>query len=306
MDNLDLSRPMPQFGDTSVNLMNDARTWYNSLQITALHKVSNSLTLHGTETYSKTMDAGTWADQNYGIRARNVDGGDMRHTITLSGVWLLPVGRGRMLLPEANRIVDTAIGGWEFSSLFIMHTGTPQGVPGYYLNNAKISRHPLGSNPLYIDVFAPFGEQYENVCGQYVVVPYEHGSQSAPPWCNSTTGPPPSSYTNAWSYSGYDGTRTGVINFMDQPTYGAAPAIDDTGLRTAGSKQFDTNLSKNFSLVENFKLQIRIDAFNVLNHPEWSGGATSSSGSVNNGTIYKPTSVSNNPRVTQLSAKITW
>jgi hypothetical protein len=304
MDNLDLSRPMPQFGDTSVNLMNDARTWYNSLQITALHKVSNSLTLHGTETWSKSMDAGTWADQYYGIRARNIDSGDMAHTITISGVYLLPVGRGRMFLPEAPRVVDAAIGGWEFSGLFIMHTGTPQGVPGYYLNNAKISRHALASDKDYIEVMAPFGEQYTQVCGKYVVVPYEHAAQAPPPWCQQGQNPG-TTWSNAWNYN-YDGPRTGVVNFEDVPSYAQSAAVDYSGIRTADSKQFDTNLSKNFSLVENLKLQIRIDAFNVLNHPEWSGGATSSTSSNTNGMIYKPSGTSNNARVTQLSAKVTW
>jgi len=62
--------------------------------------------------------------------ARNIDGGDMAHRITISGVYMLPVGRGHMLLRDTNRVVDAVIGGWEFSSLFIMQTGTPQGVQG--------------------------------------------------------------------------------------------------------------------------------------------------------------------------------
>ena len=284
-DNLDLSRPMPQFGDTQVNDMNDARTWYNSLQITALHKVSNSLTLHGTETWSKSMDAGTWADQYYGIRARNIDGGDMAHRITISGVYMLPVGRGHMLLRDTNRVVDAVIGGWEFSSLFIMQTGTPQGVPGYYLNSAKIKRHYISGKPLYISVFSPFAERYVQTGTTWSVEPYLGTSVAA--------------------YN-YDGPNTGVINFMDVPSYAPASVVDYSGIRQAGTKQFDTNLSKNFSLVNRLKLQIRIDAFNVLNHPEWSGGADTTTSDPNEGTIYKPNGASNNARVTQLSAKVTW
>ena len=129
---------MPQFGDVTESQMNDGRSWYNSLQVTALHRASNSLTLHGTWTYSKSMDAGGWTDQHYGIKARNIDSGDVTHSITISAVYQLPVGRGRTLLPTVNRIVDTVIGGWELSGMSLLATGTPITVTSYYLHNAKL------------------------------------------------------------------------------------------------------------------------------------------------------------------------
>lgn len=287
---LDLSRPMPQFGDVTVNDMNDARTWYNSLQITVLHKVSNSLTLHGTETWSKLMDAGTWADQNYGTRKRTLDGNDMPHRITISGVYMVPVGRGRMLLPNSNRLIDSVIGGWELSSMFLWQSGTPQSVPGYYLHNAKVTRHNQSNNG-YIRVFAPFAERYTQVNGEYVVQPYEGASN----------------YGSTFKYD-YDGPTPTLPNFMDVPSYAPAANVEYSGIRTAGVRQFDSSLDKNFSLYENFKLQLRIDAFNVLNHPEWTGGAdTNTSFDANLGAITKgPTGASNNPREMQLSLKVSW
>lgn len=292
-NNLDLSRPMPQFGDTPVNDMNDARTWYNSLQITALHRVNNSLTLHGTETWSKTMDAGTWLDQYYGLRNRNIDSGDIPNRITISGVYMLPVGRGRMLLPTANRIVDTVVGGWELSSMFIMQSGTPQAVPGYYLHNAKVSRH-IQKNNGYIRVFAPFAEHWEEKNGQWSVYQY-NGEQT----CNNNS-------CTTFNYA-YDGPTSTTPNFMDVPSYAPAAWVIYSGIRQAGVKQFDTSLDKNFALHENYRLQLRLDAFNVLNHPEWTGGASTTTSDANLGVITKgPTGASNNPRQMQISAKIIW
>jgi len=295
MANLDLSRPMPQFGDVNHQLENDARTWYNSLQITVLHKFSDSLTLHGTETWSKQMDAGTWLDQNYGTRQRGIDNNDMPHRITISGIYELPVGRGRMLFHDTNRLVDAVIGGWELSSLFIWQSGTPQGMPGYILNNAHVKRH-IDKSTGYIRVFAPYAEHYVQVNNVPVLQQYD-GSLN---------------YGSVFHYT-YDGPNPGSANFMDVPTYAPAalsgnPAVNWSGIRTAGLRQFDSSFAKNFALHENLKLQLRVDAFNLLNHPEWTGGAdTGTSFDANLGTITKgPTGASNNPRAMQLSAKIVW
>lgn len=284
IDTLDLSRPMPQFGDVTENDQNDARTWFNSLQITALYRVSNSLTLHGTETWSRAMDAGSWTDQNYGIRARHIDSADMAQRVTLSAVYQLPIGRGRLLLPTANRIVDGAIGGWELTGLSALQSGQPETVPTYYLHNAKVKRH-IQADHGYIRVFAPFAEHYVQQGSQWVVQQYEgHGV----------------------TYD-YDGSNPGSANFMDVPSYSPKQDVDYSGIREAGVKNFDSSLAKNFSIWEDLKLQVRIDAFNVLNHPEWTGNASTSTTDPNLGVINKgPTGPSNGSRVTQLSAKITW
>lgn len=287
---LDLSRPMPQFGDVTEHLVNDARTWYNSLQITVLHRINNSLTLHGTETWSKTMNAGTWADQNYGIRNRTLDSNDMPHRITVSGMYQLPIGRGRMILSGSNRIVDSLIGGWELSSMFIWQSGVPQGIPGYYLHNAKVSRH-IQKNNGYIRVFAPHAEHYVQSGNTYVVQQYE-GSIN-----NGST----------FHYD-YDGPTPSTPYFLDVPSYAPSAMVEYSGVRTAGVRQFDSSFAKNFAIYENLRFQLRLDAFNVLNHPEWTQAAnTSTSFDANLGVITKgPTGASNDPRRMQLSAKITW
>jgi hypothetical protein len=286
----DLSRPMPQFQDVTENEQNDARTWYNSLQITVLHKFSDSLTLHGTETWSKTMDAGTWADQNYGVRNRTIDSNDMAHRITISGIYQLPFGRGHMLLSHVNRLLDEAVNGWQLAGMSIIQSGVPQSVPGYYLHNAKLSRH-IQSNG-YIRVFAPYAEHYvQNGNGSWSVQQYDGSTNNG----------------SVFHYT-YDGTNTGVVHFMDVPSYAPSAMVEYSGIRQAGLRRFDASFSKNFPVYKTMKLQIRLDAFNVLNHPEWTGGAdTSTSFDANLGVITKgPTGSSVDPRRMQLSGKLTW
>jgi len=278
---LNFTRPFPQFGDITEHQLNSARTWYNSLQVTGAHKWNNSLTLHGTWTWSKLMDAGGYADTVYRVPSRTLDGNDRTHRITLSGVYLLPVGRGRSFLGNTNRIVDGAIGGWELGSLYIYQTGTPWGVPGgtAYLNSAYVKPHIQQDNG-FIRLVSPCGEQYkEDSTGKYSIVqlPYDN-----------------------------DSTCT-QANFLQVPTFGETPNIVYSGIRIPRSHQFDTNLSKNFAIVERATLQVRLEAFNVLNHPLWSEAPDNNTNDSTFGLIQKgPSGQSNLPRQVQLSAKVSW
>lgn len=59
-------------------------------------------------------------------------------------------------------------------------------------------------------------------------------------------------------------------NFLQIPNYGATTNTVYSGIRIPRSQQFDVNLSKNFALVERATLQLRLEAFNALNHPLFS------------------------------------
>ncbi|MFC5864024.1 TonB-dependent receptor domain-containing protein [Acidicapsa dinghuensis] len=280
---LNFTRPFPEFGDITEYQTNYYRTWYNSLQVTAMHKWSNSLTVHGTWTWSKLMDAGGWADSTYRIPYRSIDANDYTHRVTLSGVYLLPVGRGRSFLPNANRVVDGVIGGWELGSLYIYQTGAPWILPTnpneVYLHSAYVKPHIQTDNG-YIRLAAACAQQYTEVNGTYVLKNLAYD---------------------------YDGSCPNGADFQQVPTYGETPQNVYTGIRIPRYHQFDANLSKNFALWENFHLQVRLEAFNVLNHPLWSESPDGSTNDTSFGEITRgPSGQSNLPRQMQVSAKITW
>ena len=123
---------------------NGARSWYNALQLTYQHKWDKGLTIHGTWAWSKLMNAGGWADNNYLIPLRGLDPNlDRTHSITASVVYELPVGRGRTFLGNTNRVVDAVVGGWEFASMAFIYSGNIWQAPGGwdYVGNPKIKPH---------------------------------------------------------------------------------------------------------------------------------------------------------------------
>ena len=249
VNTLNYTRPFPQFGDITEYQLNDGHTWYNSLQVTAAHKWNRSLTLHGTYTWSKQMDSGGFQDTTFRVPSRHIDGNDRTNRVTISGVYLLPVGRGRSFLGSTNRIVDGAIGGWEFGSLFIYQTGTPYGVPGQDNQIASPYVHPyINPSNGFIRLVAPCVEQWvEDKSGNYSLQQLTQYDKDY-----HCTGP--------------------NLHRVPNASYGPNTNTVYTGVRIPSIYQFDTNLSKNFQLVERLALQIRIEAFNVLNHPLWSEG----------------------------------
>jgi hypothetical protein len=279
-----LLRPMPAFNDI-YELVNSGRSWYNSMQTTFTHRWTNSLTLLAGWTWQKTMDAGAWADERYGLHERIIDPLDMTHKINISGVYNLPVGRGHAFFGNANRAIDGVIGGWELGSQYTFTTGMPITIQGVDMNGyAKV---PLQTEQgIYVRGFAPCTNQYVQ------------GSSGA--WSlQAVTG---------YVYSGTCNTS----NFTLQPQYGITPNLEYTGIRARPTDLFDVNLSKFFVITERFKLQLRINAFNVLNHPqfgtvaqpyngEWDTGPTDP----NFGT-YSKLAGSNNPRNVELNLKLLW
>jgi hypothetical protein len=275
-----LTRPMPGFADIFENV-SDGRSWYNSLQATVNHKWNNSLTLRGGWTWQKTMDAGSWADQRYGLRQRIIDPLDMTHKVSISGVYNLPVGRGHAFFGNSNRVVDGVIGGWELASTYTFITGMPVTIGGVNMNSyAKV---PLQKeDPIYTRAFAPCTNQW---------VQATNGSWSLQP-------------VTGYVYSG----SCPQFNFTLQPQYGITPNLEYTGIRARPTELFDVNLSKYFNITERVKFQLRVNAFNVLNHPqfgtvpfEFDTGATDPTFGT-----YSKLSGSNNPRNLELALKVLW
>jgi hypothetical protein len=280
----EFSRAFPEFSDITEYQLNEGRSWYNSLQITGTHKMGQDLTFHGTWTWSKTMDSGGFADGNYRILSRTLDGNDITHRATLSGVYMLPVGRNRRFLGDSNRIVDAVIGGWELASLYIFETGHPWQFGGLdYLHNAAVPHRADPSIPGSIRGAAPcVGGWTEIKEFDWQVTPYPEASSCM--------------------------TSAGVMNydFIAQAPYSPQPNIVYSGIRIPNFNQIDANLSKNFHPTERFTVQTRLEGFNVLNHPVFQNGYDSNPSDPQFGTILKQWGQTNVPRQGQIAVKVLW
>jgi hypothetical protein len=116
--------------------------------------------------------------------------------------------------------------------------------------------------------------------------------------------PGPATLLNSYDY---DGNCSPGANFEQVPSFGKTRNTVYSVICLPRTQQFDANLSKNFGLVDRLKLQVRLEAFNGLNHPLWSEQPDDSTNDSTFGLILRGVDgQSNLPRQMQVSAKIVW
>ena len=118
-------RPLPQFGRVDIK-SSGSSTNFNGFQLSLYRRAANGLQLGTQYMWSHAFDEGSLgggesaAPQNASCRSCEYasTNQDVRHTLTVNGVYELPYGRGE----GAMRYV---FGGWQLSGLMQARTGRP-------------------------------------------------------------------------------------------------------------------------------------------------------------------------------------
>jgi len=132
---------------------------YNALQAVLRQRASHGLEFTLNYTYGKAM---TNSLGNYGLNVNGYSGAfqnyynsaadygpagyDVTHNISGTGVYALPVGRGKEYLSGINRILDEAIGGWKISTAGVAYSGFPETLTTGAPNGAEITGSSNNSN----------------------------------------------------------------------------------------------------------------------------------------------------------------
>jgi hypothetical protein len=218
----------------------------------------------------------------------------------VSSVYLLPIARGRGIFPNMPRAVDVIAGGWRVAGIYVYQSGIPQALNGWIIdmnanggnllprkrywagsNNPWFPSLPVSGNS-YIQRMKPCVAQYDVVSGALNWIP-----QSQPLVASGLCTKPNYILTNS--------------------TYEIQPNNNYTGIRLGPKNQLDANIGKNFALPRGLNFQMRIDAFNVLNHVQsTTSGFDTSTSSGTFGTLQLGTSRGSDlsQRYIQIAGKI--
>jgi Carboxypeptidase regulatory-like domain/TonB dependent receptor len=143
-----LLRPHPEFCDINETDAPGGDSYYDALQVNYTHRVSRGLTLLASYTFSKFIDDVTgpegWASTSpsttrnvYDLGLdRSVDATDTPHSVVLSYVYEIPVGRGKQFGSGMNGVMNAIVGGWQTTGIATLKQGFPLGIssPGNGLN----------------------------------------------------------------------------------------------------------------------------------------------------------------------------
>ena len=199
---------------------------------------------YGTDSYDRQLDYG------------NVTG-TRRNRWLSTGVYELPIGRGKGIAGSANRLTDLAIGGWQISSIFLWQSGPYLTA---YLPSNDIDPSGTGSGTL-------FGRQQR---------PDRVGNgnaahHSAAGWFNKNAFTCPGTAGGIATLTVQTDPATGVT--ASPCTVGATTApigrfgTESVGdLEGPGTVSLSAGLSKAFFLTETVKLRAEGTFTNILNH----------------------------------------
>jgi hypothetical protein len=284
--------PYPQFcgGLTPLN-ENAGYSTYNSFQGKAEKRISHGLWFLGSYTWSKFISSGI--DQQFGCcgpdqyvglispyqrkRNKSLDAQDVPHTLSLTSLYELPMGKGHRFLGSVKGLGDKLVSGWQVNGIFRAQSGIPFvfrssqcNIPGQFSMGCMPGVLP-GANPFAAD----FGG-------------YDPG---AGPLLNRAA------FEN--------GANNGVFSF--DPGHGSRT----TNIRQSTFRKFDFVLEKNTNITERLRFQIRAEFFNLFNWHFFTQGTTWGQGGAFVTDVGSPlfgtwTGAVTTPRNVQLAARFSF
>ncbi len=283
-------RPFPQYQDrinTDCCLENDGSSSYNSFQAKLERRFTNGLNLLVAYTFSKTL---TNADSALPIFATFSGGGsvqnpfdrkgeralsnqDIPHSLVISYIYELPVGKGKTF-SSGNNVVDKIIGGFQVGAVHRYQSGQPfsfgcaSGIPGYdtCIRFNRVPGQPILSEAVRNGTFDPNSPDPARRV-------YFNRAAFADPNANRRPGDP--------------------FRFGDMPR-----VIGDA--RSPMFSNEDISILKKTPITENVTVEFRTEIFNVFNRVNLRRAITD----VNAGDFGRIFGTTGNPRTIQFGLKL--
>ncbi len=224
---------------------------YHSLQASLNKRFSHGFNVLVAYTFAKNLGN---ADGNVGGYVQNayfpnLEHGavspDLRHRLSVSYLYEIPVGHGRQFLGDAHGVVDAVLGGWQVSGITSAQTGESvnASMSTDFSNTGSFSYRPN-------QIANPYNFSFDTA---------DQGSEFG---CSNPGHQTLDCYYNQAAFV----TPPLAPGQQSAHSFGDAKIGD---LRGPGLVDFDLSLKKNFKIRESQQLEFRSEFFNLLNHPNF-------------------------------------
>jgi hypothetical protein len=119
-----LVRPYPQFQEIRTT-DNAGSSSYHALQARVERRYAAGLTVNLAYSWSKFLERLTYLNDGDLVPSKSVALQDHPHRITVSGIYELPIGRGKPVLGQTKALPNAILGGWQFQAIYSYQTGPP-------------------------------------------------------------------------------------------------------------------------------------------------------------------------------------
>ena len=120
-----LLKPYPQFTGLTESMLPFGRSDYNSLQVNVQKRMAHGLYFGAMYVFSKYMEAASYLNPNDAKPSWAISDTDRPQHVALTGVYELPVGKGKAFLNSAPGVVQRVIGDWQVNWLVTFQSGPP-------------------------------------------------------------------------------------------------------------------------------------------------------------------------------------
>lgn len=240
--------PYPDLGRNMPYMLPNGSALYESGQVSFERRFSNgfSMLTNFTQSVCKTdahsaIGMGDQGDRalaynlpGYGLHnSYEYCGSDAPRIFHASGIWQLPVGRGKLIASGASRVLDSVIGGWSTQAIFALQDGFP-----FTVGCSTPTNNMFGCNANVVPGQKIYSNQGPHGTTQFL----NPAAFSNPAAVTTTTAP--------GDYSALGGRFTQAHG--------------------PGYTNLDFSMFKRFHPTDRLNVEFRGEFFNALNHPNFS------------------------------------
>lgn len=247
-----LFQQFPEYNSSSAEqLIPTASSNLNMLVARITKRLSAGLAANVNYQYSRLLSAANPLNSGgplwYGTNAS-----DFPQHLAITTTYDLPLGRGKLIGKDSNRMMDALIGGWQVAGIYMWESGTALSW----------------GNVIYLGNWHDFQNDPHNYKNAFNTTVFDRRSKDS-------SGQP---------------VQPNGYNYRTFPQY---------ALRSDPSNNLDCSVLKNLRMPEQTSLQLRFEAYNALNHPQFSNPNMSPTSQ----SFGQSTGQANVPRVLQMGAR---
>ncbi|HEX4947146.1 MAG TPA: carboxypeptidase regulatory-like domain-containing protein [Blastocatellia bacterium] len=257
----------PQF-DGAILMGNFANSTYHSFQVELNKRLADGVLLQANYTFSKALgeEEGSTEEQRSDYRTlRNLRldkrrlSFDHRHIVRSNGIFELPFGPGRRFLSNSNAVLARLVERWQVGVIYNWFSGAP--LP---LTSGIASFNQLANNTPVLLGEVPRGSVTPQRVANGVVL-FPNWQQVADPARDKLTTQQSLQQRSSLRAIADASGRLLLVN----PAPGTLGTLPLRSLTAPHFLRFDANLIKRFRLRETMNFELRLDAIDLLNTPQF-------------------------------------
>jgi hypothetical protein len=245
-----------------------ANSTYHSLHVSATKRLSQGFTNQTTYSWSKSL--GTFYMDPRNRSSKSLQTFHRTHEFRSNGTYQLPLGPNQKFLGSAPSWVSRIVEHWQLGGIFSWNSGAPLSFvagPNPFMLLAPGGAGTTNNFPNVVGAFPKDSGQVTISKTQPGRIDYFPGLQRVtdPLRNNITTSQTLRTASNLFAIADANGNL-----LLTNPEAGKIGNMGAYWIEGPGQIGLNANLLKRIRLRENKEFEIRLDAINVLNHPNFS------------------------------------